>query len=316
MSTFKKYLAITAFFLAAAPTLASAALGEYFAETSWLASNRSQVVVLDARQAALFYLGHIEGAHLVPRSEFLDTRGGVKSLVPTATAFEALMERLGITKDSTVVTYAEDDNPYAARLAWTLRYYGHKKVLVLNGGYQKWQSEGHPTSLLPTVAAQASHYRVSTPGKARAEMDYLLTQLGNPAVVVWDTRSAKEYSGEDIRADRGGHIPGAVHLNWTELQKEVNGSKVLKSEAEIRALLADKGISPESEVIAHCQTGIRSSYATLVLQGLGFSQVKNYDGSWIEWANNPTLPVIAKGGIQQQEEIAMLRDSSNQAASQ
>lgn len=308
MRTIKQYITITALLLAGIPTLANAALQDYFVQTGWLDENRAQVVVLDARQTPLFLLGHIEGAHHLPRSEFLDTRNGVKSLVPTTTAFEALMEKLGITPETTVVTYAEDNNPYAARLAWTLRYYGHEKTLVLDGGYEKWSAEKRPTTLLPTMAALPSHYRVSAPGKARAEADYVLTQLGNPSVIIWDTRSPNEYDGSDVRADRGGHIPGATHLNWTELQHEVNGVKVLKSEAEIRDLLAAHGITTNNEVIAHCQTGIRSSYATLVLQGLGYSQVKNYDGSWIEWANNPALPVVTGTETPKLDEIALLRN--------
>ena len=308
MLIIKRNILIAALLLAGIPTLASAALQDYFVQTDWLNENRAQVVVLDARQTPLFLLGHIEGAHHVPRSEFLDKRNGVKSLVPTTTAFEALMEKYGITPETTVVTYAEDNNPYAARLAWTLRYYGHEKTLVLDGGYEKWATENRPTTLLPTTAAQPSRYRVSTPGRARAEADYVLTQLGNPSVTIWDTRTLKEYDGSDVRADRGGHIPGATHLNWMELQREVDGVMVLKSETEIRNLLAAHGINADTEVIAHCQTGIRSSYATLVLQGLGYSQVKNYDGSWIEWANNPTLPVVAGTETPQQKEIALLRN--------
>jgi thiosulfate/3-mercaptopyruvate sulfurtransferase len=307
MHTIQRYFILISLLLVGLPSLVNAALNDYFVQTGWLAENRSQVVVLDARQTPLFLVGHIEGAHHVPRSEFLNTRNGVKSLVPTSTAFETLMEKLGITPETTVVTYAEDNNPYAARLAWTLRYYGHEKTLVLDGGYQKWAAENRPTTLRPTMAATPSHYRVSVPGTARAEADYVLTQLGNPSVVIWDTRTPNEYDGSDKRADRGGHIPGAIHLNWTELQHEVDGVKVLKSESEIRALLASRGITAGQEIVAHCQTGIRSAYATLVLQGLGYGQVKNYDGSWIEWANNPTLPIIAGADIPQHEEIVLLR---------
>ena len=107
---------------------------------------------------------------------------------------------------------------------------------------------------------------------------------------------------------RGGHIPGATHLNWTQLQHEVDGVKVLKSETAIRQLLADYGITSDQAVIAHCQTGIRSSYATLVLQGLGYTEVKNYDGSWIEWANNATLPIIENAETPRQDEVALLRN--------
>jgi len=302
-----KTIAITTLLLLALPILAAAAIDDYFVQTDWLAANRSQVVVLDARQAPFYLLGHVEGAHSVPRTEFLDKRGGVKSLVPTTTDFEALMERFGITPDTTVITYAEHDNPYAARLAWTLRFHGHEKTLVLDGGYEKWSKEGHPTSLLPTTAAVPSIYRVISPGKARAEVDYVLTRLGNPGVLVWDTRTPEEYSGTKIRADRGGHIPGAIHLNWTELQHEVDGVKVLLPEPEIRALLTANGIDDGQEIIAHCQTGIRSSYATLVLQALDYQQVKNYDGSWIEWANNPDLPIVTGAETSHSDEIALLR---------
>ena len=302
-----KTITFATLFLFSLPVLATAAIEEYFVQTDWLAANRSQVVVLDARQAPLYLLGHIDGAHSVPRSEFLDKRGGVKSLVPTTTDFEALMERFGITPNTTVIIYAEHDNPYAARLAWTLRYHGHENTLVLDGGYEKWSGEGHPTALLPTTAAVPSEYRVTSPGEARAEVDYVLTRLGNPGVLVWDTRTPEEYIGTKVRADRGGHIPGATHLNWTELQYEVNGVKVLRPEPEIRALLAAYGIDDRQEIIAHCQTGIRSSYATLVLQALGYEQVKNYDGSWIEWANNPDLPIVAGAEISHSDEIAMLR---------
>lgn len=307
MQRIKQYTTIALLLLLALPALATAAVEDYFVQTDWLARNSSQVVVLDARQPAFYLLGHIEGAYSVSRSEFLDKRGGVKSLVPTTTEFEALMEKLGITPDTMVVTYAEDSNPYAARLAWTLRFYGHENVRVLDGGYDKWSAESRPTAILPTAAATPSRYRVSSPGKARAEGDYVLTQLGNPAVVIWDARSPEEYDGRKVRADRGGHIPGAVHLNWTELQQEVNGIKVLRPEAELRALLAEHGIIPGKEIIAHCQTGIRSSYATLVLQALGYNQVKNYDGSWIEWANNPALPIVTESKTSPAEEIALLR---------
>lgn len=307
MQTLIRITTATFILLIALPVLATAAIEDYFAQTNWVAENSSSVVILDARQPALYLLGHIQGAYSVPRSEFLDKRGGVKSLVPTTTAFEALMERFGITPETKVITYAEHDNPYAARLAWSLRYHGHENVYVLDGGYEKWVAEKHPTAILPTQSAVPSTYRVTSPGKARAEADYVLTRLGNPGVVIWDTRTPEEYEGSRVRADRGGHIPGATHLNWTELQHDVNGIKVLRPEVEIRSLLAEHGIYPDQEVIAHCQTGIRSSYATLVLQALDYTQVKNYDGSWIEWANNKDLPIVSGSNIPKTEEIALLR---------
>lgn len=282
------YWVLPLYFLTALP--AQAALEDFFVDTAWLAEHRTEVKVVDVRVTPLYLLGHVDKALSIQKEEFLSSRGGVKSLVPTVAEFEALMDRYGITPETTVVAYADDDNPYAARFVWTLRYHGHEKAYVLDGGYEKWADEKRPTAFLPTKAVATSGYRCQKAMDIRAEVDYILTRLGNPGVMVWDTRKPSEYDGTEVRAERGGHIPGAVHLDWVSLQKEVNGVKVLKSEKEIRSLLASSGITPDREILAHCQTGIRSSYATLVLLGLGY-RVQNYDGSWIEWANNRALPV-------------------------
>jgi thiosulfate/3-mercaptopyruvate sulfurtransferase len=220
-------------------------------------------------------------------------------MVPTLDAITTLLGSLGATQETPVVVYAEDDNPYAARLVWTLHYHGHKKAYVLDGGYQKWAQEKRPTSVLasdtPTPAAYVLAGDTQSLG-ARAATDYIQTRLGNPGAIIWDTRRSAEHSGSEIRADRGGHIPGAIHLDWTDLQKEVDGVKVLKEPAELVSLLQQHGLTADKEILAHCQTGIRSAYATLVLLGLGYDQVKNYDGSWIEWANNPPLPIVNADG--------------------
>ncbi len=287
------------FLLLALPVSAVASLSDYFVSTDWLANNRDNVVVVDVRKGPFYLLGHIEGAHYVSRDQFLDKRNGVKSLVPSADGITKLLSRFGVTPETTVVVYADDKNPYSARFAWTLLYHGHTNVRVLDGGYEKWTKEDRSTSLLPTKSPQPSQYVLQADAvypEARAEVDYLFTRLKNPAVVIWDTRRKSEFAGEEVRANRGGHIPGAVHFNWTNLQKDVDGVRVLKSRDEIEELLLANGISADKEIVAHCQTGIRSSYATLVLLGLGYERVKNYDGSWVEWANNPTLPIINANG--------------------
>ena len=274
------------------PLNATAALSDYFVETQWLEANSSSVKVIDVRVEPLYLLGHIDGAIHIPRSEFLFTRDGVKSLIPTVSEFESMMTRFGISEEDTVIAYADDNNPYSARFVWMLRYHGHKKAYVLNGGYEKWTSEDRETALFPTDIVAGSGYKCNAGKDIRADGEDVLTRMNNPAVVIWDTRRLSEYQGEEVRADRGGQIPGAVHLNWEKLQKEVAGVKVLKSETEIKALLAEKGITEDKLIIAHCQTGIRSSYATLVLLGLGYTKVQNYDGSWFEWANDSKYPVV------------------------
>lgn len=276
-----------------------AALSDYFVTTDWLAENQDQALVIDVRRAPLYWLGHIDGAQHVDRSNFLATRNQVVSLVPNIDTLATLLGGLGATQDTPIVVYAEDDNPYAARLVWTLHYHGHTRAYVLDGGYQKWSREGRPTSLLSSTSPEPTTYVLAAATRypeVRAEADYIQTRIGHPNAVIWDTRRPAEYAGTEVRANRGGHIPGAVHLDWTELQKEVDGIKVLKDSEEIIQLLARHELTPDREIIAHCQTGIRSSYATLVLLGLGYERIKNYDGSWIEWANNPALPTIAADG--------------------
>jgi len=291
--------------LLALPHLTHAALTDYFVSTGWLEANRDQVIVLDVRNTPLYLLGHIDGALSVERSRFLETRHHVKSLVPSVATMRNLLSSLGVNNTSTLVVYAEDDNPYAARFVWTLRYHGHQRAYVLDGGYEKWKAEKRVISLLPTLTPPSTQYEFAKNNSffdARADADYVYTRLESSGTLIWDTRTNGEFVGTDVRADRGGHIPGAVHLNWTELQKEVNGIKVLKSEEEIFALLATKGLTPDKEIVAHCQTGIRSSFATLVLLGLGYDRVKNYDGSWIEWANNPSLPTVNTQGLVESSE--------------
>lgn len=284
---FSLILAILA--LSAQPSLA--ALGDVFVTSEWLAAKNQAVTLVDVRVIPLYLVGHIDGALHIDKEDFLFTRDGVKSLAPTAAEFEALMDRFGITPQTTVVAYAEDNNPYAARFVWTLRYHGHENSYVLDGGYQKWAKEGRATALLPTQVKATSGYQCQRGQNIRAEAKQVLDKIQSPSAVIWDTRKSSEYEGSEVRANRGGHIPGATHLDWTRLQKEVDGIKVLKSEAELRNLLASKGLTAGKEIIPHCQTGIRSSYASLVLLGLGYPQVQNYDGSWIEWANDPALPV-------------------------
>ncbi len=300
---------LLAILLFALPGIGHAALGDYFVSTDWLESNRDKVVVLDVRKAPFYLLGHIDGAHNVERSQFLQKRNQVKSLVPTAAAMTELLSSLGVTQDSTLVVYAEDTNPYAARLVWSLRYHGHQNSYVLDGGYEKWALERRLTSLFPTKRPTPTQYVLASDSdylQAHAGADYVYTRLENPGVAIWDTRRDAEYKGTEVRADRGGHIPGAVHLHWTELQTEVNGVKVLKSQDEIVALLEQHGLTEDKEIVAHCQTGIRSSYATLVLLGLGYERVRNYDGSWIEWANNPTLPIInAEGNVESSVQVSV-----------
>lgn len=292
-------LILFSFLMLVLPGVGHAALGDYFVSTDWLNAHRDQVVIIDVRKSVNYKRDHVDGAHHVEREQYLQTRNHLKNLVPSSPAITKLLSSLGVSPESTLVVYAEDDNPFAARLVWTLRYHGVKKAFVLDGGYNQWEAENRAISQVPTASPKPSHFTLTADAdylEARADADYIYTRLENPGVVVWDARSPGEYAGTDVRTDRGGHIPGAVSLNWSNLLTKVNGVKVLKSREEIVVLLQAHGITTDKEIVTHCQTGVRSAYATLVMLGLGYPKVKNYDGSWLEWGNNHELPIINAQG--------------------
>lgn len=123
-----------------------------------------------------------------------------------------------------------------------------------------------------------------------ANKDYILSRLGQDDLALLDTRSPSEYAGLDVRAARGGHIPGAVNMNWTDAMDLGNHLR-FKPDATLRDMLGNLGITPDKEVIVYCQTHHRSAHTYMVLKHLGYPLVRGYPGAWSEWGNDPHLPV-------------------------
>lgn len=210
---------------------------------------------------------------------------------------EALLSRAGVTPDTTLVLYGDNNNWFAAWAFWILKYYGHRDVRLLNGGRVKWLADKReittqvPTHAHTTYIAQAPH------SELRAFRDQILLSLGRGGGTLVDVRSPAEYSGELLApahlpqegAQRGGHIPGAANIPWSMAVQE---DGTFKSVEELRTLYAGKGITPEKEVIAYCRIGERSSHTWFVLRYLlGYPQVRNYDGSWTEWGSLIGAPI-------------------------
>ena len=224
---------------------------ELLVNAAWLAGhlNDANLKVLDARSAADYAAGHIPGALLLPNGVFRAT-GGVPDTC-SAEEFAATAGALGVRPEDTVAC-VDSAGPAGARAWWAFARFGHGDARFLNGGYRRWQAGGHPLSTEPVEPSPVVY-------QLREVQDHLACSLAEAEqrvkdgnVLFWDVRTAGEFSGADPRSnppDRAGHIPRAVHLEWTELVDAATG--LLKPAAEMRRILAAKGITPESRVVAY-----------------------------------------------------------------
>ena len=193
--------------------------------------------------------------------------------------------------------YGDNNNWFAAYAYWALKYYGHDKVQLVDGGRVKWEKEGREYSTeVPTYDKAHYHFHGSTREDIRAYKDHVQSKLGKAALV--DVRSPKEFSGELLApenlpqegAQRGGHIPTAASIPWATAVNAEDGT--FKSIDELKEIYGGKGVTANKEVIAYCRIGERSAHTWFVLRELlGYPDVKNYDGSWTEWGSSIRVPI-------------------------
>jgi len=187
-----------------------------------------------------------------------------------------------------VVGYDAEGGHHAARLWLGLRRYGHDRMAVMEGGIQKWRREGRPTEAGEVRVAAATFTPRPREGVLASKEDVLAAvRRGDPWLL--DVRREGEFTGTEKRAARGGHIPGAVHVEWKDA---LTSDFLLKDAAELDTMYADAGFGPETSAITYCQAGVRAAFSHLVLTALGREDVRTYDGSWEEWGNDPALPII------------------------
>ena len=251
----------------------------------------AQLLVVDLSKAATYAQLHIPGAMHMEYSILNSGTQPAPGLLPPEERLAKIAGMLQLDEMSRIVAYDDEGSGRAARLAWTLHYLGYESVQVLNGGLHAWNNEGHPVDnqpVLPDITA-------TLPLAARnpsvlADDTYILEHLDDESVALLDARTPEEYAGTKVRAARGGHIPGAVNLNWLDTMDK-NRNLRLKSPDILNDALRTLGIRIEQEVITYCQSHHRSAHAWLMLKSLGFPQVRGYAGSWSEWGNHPDTPV-------------------------
>ena len=273
---------------------------ERLVSTAWLAEHLHDdgLVVVESDEDVLLYeTGHIDGA--VKIDWHTDLNDPVTRDYVDGEGFAALLSRLGIARDTTVVIYGDKSNWWAAYALWVFTLFGHQDVRLLDGGRAKWVGEERTvTRALPERTPTTYPVVDRDDSAVRAFREDVLEHFGAPLI---DVRSPLEYSGERTTAPeypeesaiRAGHIPTAQNVPWA---KAADTDGTFRSRAELEAIYQDgAGLAPGDDVIAYCRIGERSSHTWFVLTHLlGYEHVRNYDGSWTEWGSAVRVP-IAKG---------------------
>src|ERR1700733_14132521 len=246
-----------------------------------------KLILLDMRPPEAYSNGHIPGARSfdIFGISLIDTRP--EPLQAFLWIIEHLIQAKGVNSDSTVVVYDEIAGMRSARLFWFLEFFGHEDVHMLNGGFNAWQAAALPATH-EAVIPKAGNFKMRQRPELLATAEQVRGKLHEPSVVIVDTRSDGEYTGQVVRSKRGGAIPGAVHFEWTN---NLDAKGFFKSAEELRQIYAEKSITPDKEVIPHCQGAYRSAHTYLALRLIGYPNVRNYLGSWGEWGNREDLPV-------------------------
>jgi thiosulfate/3-mercaptopyruvate sulfurtransferase len=244
-------------------------------------------LLLDARPAHEFARGQLAGAVHLDLWGVSLTDTSEAPLRAFAWMIGHLFALRGVRPDRPVVVYERDSGVRAARLFWWLEYLSHPNVRLLDGGYDAWVGAGLPLSTEPRAPTPSDWHGTPAPARIATWQD-VLARIGREDVALIDTRSDDEYYGRAVRAKRGGAIPGAIHLEWTQ---NLTPEGRFKSPDELRELYVGVGVGPDREVVTYCQGGYRAAHTYLALRLLGFPGVRNYTGSWKEWGDREDLPI-------------------------
>ncbi|MES9960609.1 MAG: sulfurtransferase [Sedimenticola sp.] len=248
------------------------------------------LLVIDLSRASTHSQAHIPGAVFLDYGRIVAMKKPVMGLLPSEDELTTLFSALGIDRETHVVAYDDEGGGKAGRLIWTLEVMGHERASLLNGGLHAWANEGFPITQELTEPTPGS-FEPDPTDRPVADTDYILEKLNTPDVALLDARSPEEYNGTKRFAEKGGHIPGAVNMDWIRAMDQGRNLR-MRSADELKKELEEMGITPDKEVITYCQTHHRSSYTYVVLKALGYTRVRGYPGSWSAWGNHESTPVV------------------------
>ena len=247
-----------------------------------------EVVLIDVRAGEDYAGGHIEGARHFDLYG-LDINDTAEAPLD---AFLWMMETLfgahGVGNDCPVVFCEQESGSRAARAVWFLDFFGHSDARLLDGGLQAWQTAGLETTTATTPVERLDWQGARHQDRLATRFD-VIGAIDDQDTVLVDTRRESEVRGTEKRARRVGTIPGALHIEWSRHLDE-NGA--FRPADEVRALYESLGVTPDKTVIPYCHTGYRSAHTYLVLRMLGYTQVRNYLGSWEEWGNRDDSTIV------------------------
>ena len=261
---------------------------------------RRNALVWDVRPADAFAKGHIPGAVNIGDAPAVLREPNTEDFIATP-QIEKWLGSAGLDPAREIIVYGSRGGWQAYFGLYTLQYFGGKSVRVYHDGIDDWSGSGRPVAQGPATLSPMALKLAAEPARVSVSTREVVARLSRPEVQILDVRTVKEFNGEDIRAIRGGHIPGAVNIpyeqNWLDpetgnklARREVssNAGMALKSTEALKALYA--GLDPNKETIVYCQSGARASETAGVLQQLGFKDVKVYDSSWLGYGNTLDAP--------------------------
>jgi thiosulfate/3-mercaptopyruvate sulfurtransferase len=266
--------------------------------------NNETALFIDVRDSESYEQGHIPGAANIPELFFTLSLTTAEGLLEMQEKLLPLFSKAGVSRDKTVIVY--EDN-LATRYGGSCRGYfqlslfGHPDSGILDGGFDQWQSEGFPVNSVQ-VDPIPTEFDASILRQPLATVDDVIMSLDHPDIKLLDTRDREEWLGitsspleyySDDFLPRKGRIPGARWIEWHNFMETIDGISHFKSPEQIRAICAQAGLYPDDDIIVYCFKGARSSNSWVALQLAGFKQVRNYYGSWNEWARNAALPAIS-----------------------